>query len=177
MVTANVDDADSWQLFPVNVYSLLKMLLFLGHFFLGDSRLPKKCRKHFMCDALEDAFLDGCFRTLYHQFSLQFSIATMSSTINGLVNTENPDSDLSASRRMNGGPKMSDRRSAQRSSIPPSESNGALSDVEAFADDEVVGVRGTDRNRPRDPMARAVPRVVDKVGEKVAEEFENFLDQ
>lgn len=60
---------------------------------------------------------------------------------------------------------------------PPSESNGALSDVEGFPDDEVVGARGTDRNRPRDPMAQAVPKVVDKVGEKVAEEFENFLDQ
>lgn len=69
------------------------------------------------------------------------------------------------------------RRSSPRPSGPPSESNGALSDVEGFPDDEVVGVRGTDRNRPRDPMAQAVPKVVDKVGEKVAEEFENFLDQ
>ena len=57
------------------------------------------------------------------------------------------------------------------------ERNGALSDVESFPDDEVVGVRGTDRNRPRDPKAQAVSKVVGKVGEKVAEEFENFLDQ
>lgn len=75
-----------------------------------------------------------------------------------------------------------------RSSMPPpptSESGGgggALSDVEGggFAgddDDEVVGARGTDRSRPRDPMARAVPKVVDRVGEKVAEEFEGFLEQ
>ena len=66
-----------------------------------------------------------------------------------------------------------------RSSVPPSESAGAgaYSDMETgFADDEVVGARGTDRNRPRDPMARAVPRVVDRVGEKVAEEFEAFLE-
>lgn len=68
-------------------------------------------------------------------------------------------------------------RSSPRPHGPPSESNGALSDAEGFADDEVVGIRGTDRNRPRDPMAQAVPKVVDRVGEKVAEEFENFLDR
>ncbi|MCJ1469879.1 MCM DNA helicase complex subunit mcm6 [Pseudocyphellaria aurata] len=67
------------------------------------------------------------------------------------------------------------RRSSPRTSGPPSER--ALGDLEEFPDDEVVGARGTDRNRPRDPMAQAVPKVVDKVGEKVAEEFENFLDQ
>lgn len=38
-------------------------------------------------------------------------------------------------------------------------------------------MRGTDRNRPRNPMDRAVPRVVDEVGEKVAEEFQRFLEQ
>ena len=86
-------------------------------------------------------------------------------------------------RGRNGASKVPKGRRANRSSSrpassrPPSESNGALSDVEGFPDDEVVGVRGTDRNRPRDPMAQAVPKVVDKVGEKVAEEFENFLDQ
>lgn len=77
-------------------------------------------------------------------------------------------------------PKTANGRSVPRSSPhngPPSESNGGLSDPEGFPDDEVVGIRGTDRNRPRDPMAQAVPKVVDKVGEKVAEEFEKFLDQ
>ena len=105
----------------------------------------------------------------------------MSSIVEGLLNSDNPDLDLAAGSRKNknGAPKMTNgqSRSAQRSSIPPSESNGAFSDVEGFADDEVVGVRGTDRNRPRDPMARAVPKVVDRVGEKVAEEFEHFLEQ
>lgn len=101
----------------------------------------------------------------------------MSSIVDGLLTSDNPDLDLAAGSRKNGGPKLSNGRSARRSSIPPSESNGALSDVEGFPDDEIVGVRGTDRNRPRDPMARAVPKVVDRVGEKVAEEFENFLDQ
>ena len=90
-----------------------------------------------------------------------------------------PNSDGFASRNKN--PKLPNGRNAQRSSPrphgPPSESNGALSDPEGFPDDEVVGARGTDRNRPRDPMAQAVPKVVDKVGEKVGEEFEKFLDQ
>ena len=79
--------------------------------------------------------------------------------------------------RRNGTSNAINGRGAPRSSMPPSESGGALSDVEGFPDDEVVGVRGTDRNRPRDPMARAVPKVVDRVGEKVAEEFENFMEQ
>lgn len=101
----------------------------------------------------------------------------MSSIVDGLINSDNPDLDLAHGARTNGASKMPNSRGAQRSSMPPSESNGALSDVEGFPDDEVVGARGTDRNRPKDPMARAVPRVVDRVGEKVAEEFENFLDQ
>ena len=105
----------------------------------------------------------------------------MSSILDGFLNSENPDLhlNLAAGSHKNANPKMTNgrNRSAQRSSMPPSESNGALSDVEGFPDDEVVGVRGTDRNRPRDPMARAVPKVVDRVGEKVAEEFESFLDQ
>ena len=100
----------------------------------------------------------------------------MSSIVDGLLNSDNPDLDLAAGGRRNGVSKVPNGRSAQRSSIPPSESNGALSDVEGFPDDEIVGARGTDRNRPRDPMARAIPKVVDRVGEKVAEEFEIFLD-
>ena len=101
----------------------------------------------------------------------------MSSIVEGFISSDNPGPDPAAGPRRNGATKMPNGRGATRSSMPPSESNGALSDVEGFADDEIVGARGTDRNRPKDPMARAVPRVVDKVGEKVAEEFENFLEQ
>ena len=89
-------------------------------------------------------------------------------------------SDPAQAARRTKSAKTPAKSSAPRSSPAPhgpSESNGALSDVEGFAEDEVVGARGTDRNRPKDPMARAVPRVVDQVGEKVAEEFENFLEQ
>ena len=101
----------------------------------------------------------------------------MSSVVEGLLASDNPDLDLAAGAQRNGASKITNGRGANRSSMPPSESNGALSDLEGFADDEIVGARGTDINRPKDPMARAVPRVVDKVGEKVAEEFENFLEQ
>lgn len=104
----------------------------------------------------------------------------MSSVVEGLLNSDNPDLDLAAGRGgRNGATKIVNgrSRSAQRSSMPPSESGAALSDVEGFPDDEVVGLRGTDRNRPRDLMARAVPKVVDRVGEKVVEEFEVFLEQ
>ena len=104
----------------------------------------------------------------------------MSSVVGGVLHSDNPGSDLVAAGK-NGISRNPNRSSVQRSSPrpygPPSESNGALSDTEGFPDDEVVGARGTDRNRPQDPMARAVPKVVDKVGEKVAEEFEKFLEQ
>lgn len=100
----------------------------------------------------------------------------MPSTLGAMLTSDAPSA--SGSKKA---PRTPNGRNAQRSSPrpyePPSESNGALSDGEGFPDDEVVGVRGTDRNRPRDPMAQAVPKVVDRVGEKVAEEFEKFLDQ
>ena len=102
----------------------------------------------------------------------------MSSVVGAMLNSDDPNMNLAAK---NAAARTANRRSVARSSPrpygPPSESNGALSDNEGFPDDEVVGARGTDRNRPQDPMARAVPKVVDKVGEKVAEEFEKFLEQ
>lgn len=73
------------------------------------------------------------------------------------------------------------RRPANRSSSrprgPPSESHGHRSDDEGFPDDEVVGVRGTIRNRPIQSMDRAIPRVVDVTGETVQQNFEEFLEQ
>lgn len=98
----------------------------------------------------------------------------MSSAVGMPIYSDNLRSDVTAGSR-NKTPRANRRTAGPYG--PLSESNGALSDVEGFPDDEVVGVRGTDRNRPRDPMAQAVPKVVDRVGEKVAEEFENFLDQ
>ncbi|KAI4263136.1 MAG: hypothetical protein L6R42_001707, partial [Xanthoria sp. 1 TBL-2021] len=108
-------------------------------------------------------------------------IAAMSAIVDRILTSDTPDLDLAAGRRSNGASNQPNGRNRQRSSPrpygPPSESNGALSDGEGFPDDEVVGVRGTDRNRPRDPMQRQVPKVVDLVGEKVAEEFENFMEK
>ncbi len=101
----------------------------------------------------------------------------MSSVVGGPITSDNLALDRPANAQKNGAPRIPSGRSAARSSVAPSDTNGALSDMDGFADDEVVGARGTDRSRPADPMARAVPKVVDKVGEKVAEEFENFLEQ
>ncbi|KAL8865938.1 MAG: hypothetical protein Q9174_006597, partial [Haloplaca sp. 1 TL-2023] len=105
----------------------------------------------------------------------------MASIVDGIINSDNPDLDLAAGRRTNGAARTPNGRNRQRSSPrpygPPSESNGALSDAEGFPDDEVVGARGTDRNRPRNRMQQDVPRVVDQVGEKVAEEFEIFMEK
>ena len=102
----------------------------------------------------------------------------MSSIVDALINSDNLDLDLAVgrkkeSRRTN----RQQQRSSPRPQGPPSESNGHLSDMDGFADDEVVGVRGTDRSRQQNPMDRVVPKVADVLGEKVAEEFETFLDQ
>ena len=76
-----------------------------------------------------------------------------------------------------GTPKLASvRNSTPRPQAPPSESNGHLSDMEGFLDDEVVGTQGTDRNR-RGPMDRAIPPVTDEVGERVADVFGGFLEK
>ena len=102
----------------------------------------------------------------------------MSSLIDAIINSDHLDQDQIArkkahSRRPNG---LNRQRSSPRPQGPPSESNGHVSDIEGFPDDEVVGARGTDRNRQRNPTDRLVPKVVDALGEKVAEEFHTFLD-
>ena len=103
----------------------------------------------------------------------------MSSLLDAVLNSDNLDSSVigqkkSTARLPNG---RTGFQSSPRAPGPPSESNGHLSDMEGFPDDEVVGVRGTDRNRPRNPMDRAIPRVTDEIGERVADVFEEFLDK
>ncbi|KAL1981130.1 hypothetical protein VTN96DRAFT_3064 [Rasamsonia emersonii] len=69
-------------------------------------------------------------------------------------------------------------RSDQPSSSRPqltSETNGPMSDVQGFPDDEVVGPNGA-VNRLRNPYASAPPPVVDLAGEKVQQAFEDFLE-
>lgn len=99
----------------------------------------------------------------------------MSSIVDAIINSDNLDLDLGVGRK-----DLPNKRAKERSSPrprgPPSESNGHPSEIGGFGDDEVVGVRGTVGNRPRNPMDRAIPKVVDVLGEKVAEEFETFLD-
>ena len=101
----------------------------------------------------------------------------MSSIVDALINSDNVDLDLAVGKKKESRRTNGQQRSSPRPQGPPSESNGHLSDMEGFADDEVVGIRGTDRSRQQNPMDRVVPKVADVLGEKVAEEFETFLDQ
>ncbi|SLM39572.1 dna replication licensing factor mcm6 [Lasallia pustulata] len=104
----------------------------------------------------------------------------MSSLVDAVLNSDNPSLNLAAAAGRPGQQRAPNGRNAQRSSPrpygPPSESNGHMSDTEAFPDDEVVDLRDTNRNRPRNPMDRAVPRVVDELGQKVAEEFQRYME-
>ncbi|KAI9765897.1 MAG: MCM DNA helicase complex subunit mcm6 [Geoglossum simile] len=103
----------------------------------------------------------------------------MSSLFDAVLASDNLDSDLAAENRNKTPKRASDGRphaaSSSRPRGPPTESLGGRSDDEGLPDDEVVGTRGT-TGRPRNPMDRAVPRVVDAVGEKVQESFEQFLE-
>jgi DNA replication licensing factor MCM6 len=67
------------------------------------------------------------------------------------------------------------RSSPGRPRAPPSESAGAHSDGEGFADDEVVGARAPGRraNGPRTD----VPKVVDVTGETLSLRFQEFLER
>ena len=101
----------------------------------------------------------------------------MSSLVDAVINSDNLDLDLAAALSSDGASRQRPtQRSSSRPRGPPSESNGNLSDAAGFPDDEVVGLRGTDRIRPRNPMDRAVPRVVDQIGEVVQLRFEEFLE-
>ncbi|OSS45205.1 hypothetical protein B5807_09354 [Epicoccum nigrum] len=66
------------------------------------------------------------------------------------------------------------RSSSARPRGPPSESNAANSDIEAFPDDEVVGARGGSR-RPNAPRTD-IPKVVDVTGETLSLRFQEFLE-
>jgi len=100
----------------------------------------------------------------------------MSSLADAILSSDNIDPNAAARKKQQSNGRNGPR-SSPRPPGPPSESNGHLSDAEGFPDDEVVGVRGTDRNRPRNPMDRAIPKVTDEIGERVADVFEEFLDK
>ncbi|EAT78666.2 DNA helicase [Parastagonospora nodorum] len=96
----------------------------------------------------------------------------MSSLLDAVLNSDaapTPSSDAGIPGRT---PRM--RSSSARPRGPPSESNGANSDVEGFPDDEVVGARvpGRRTNGPRTD----VPRVVDVTAETLSLRFQEFLE-
>lgn len=96
----------------------------------------------------------------------------MSSVIDGFLNSD---------RQVNGSSdaaQQGTRRYLPTSSphprAPPSESAGPRSDIGGFADDEVVGLRGNRKGyRPKE----TVEKVVDRVGEMVGKQFEQFLEK
>ena len=93
----------------------------------------------------------------------------MSSLVDIAINSDQPPP---ASAPPSSGPSRSGRR--QNRAI--SESAGVNSDIDGgFADDEVVGARGT-ANRPKPPTGD-IPKLVDVPGERVAESFEDFLEK
>lgn len=77
----------------------------------------------------------------------------------------------SSSRMGTPRPRTVQRGSSARPRGPPSESVAPLSDDEGFADDQIPA--GTGRPRRKD---RAVPRVVDAIGEAARKNFEDFLE-
>lgn len=97
---------------------------------------------------------------------------TMSSLLDAVLNSDaapTPSSDI-------GNEKRSQRvRSSSRPRAPPSDSAGANSDIEGFAEDEVVGARVPNRraNGPRTD----VPKVVDVTGETLSLRFQEFLER
>lgn len=99
----------------------------------------------------------------------------MSSLVDAVLNSDNIDLDLAAGAKYPGPSSQRDPPPSSRPFGPPSESNAPFSDAEGFADDEVVGARGT-VPRPQDPRNRNVPKVVDAAGERVQQTFEDFLE-
>ncbi|KAL1597815.1 MCM DNA helicase complex subunit mcm6 [Paraconiothyrium brasiliense] len=71
-------------------------------------------------------------------------------------------------------PRNQFRSSSVRPRAPPSESAGAHSDHEGFADDEVVG-RGGPGRRANGPRTD-IPKVVDVTGETLSQRFQEFLE-
>lgn len=59
---------------------------------------------------------------------------------------------------------------------PPSESNGPMSDAQGFPDDQVVGVNASTVSRLRNPYVPGPPPMIDVVGEKVQQTFEELLE-
>ncbi|OQE31658.1 hypothetical protein PENSTE_c001G03937 [Penicillium steckii] len=71
------------------------------------------------------------------------------------------------------------RENMQSDHLPSSrrsESNGPMSDMNAFPDDRVVGGSTSTVSRMRNPYAPGPPPVIDEAGEKVQQAFEELLE-
>ena len=95
----------------------------------------------------------------------------MSSIVDGILHSEGPPN------RGSDAAQQGNRylpTSSPRPRAPPSESAGPRSDAGGFADDEVVGLRGNRKGfRPKE----TIEKVVDRVGEMVGKQFEQFLEK
>src|SRR5271156_3841612 len=94
----------------------------------------------------------------------------MSTLVDSILNSDAFAGTPSSARRNRPRNDMAHSSGARRA---PSESNGLPSDADIFPDDEVVGIAP---GRNRNPLDRNVPKVEDKVGEKVQQTFEDFLE-
>lgn len=96
----------------------------------------------------------------------------MSSIVDGILHSDGP-----ANRGSDAAQQGNNRylpTSSPRPRAPPSESAGPRSDAGGFPDDEVVGLRGNRKGfRPKE----AIEKVVDRVGEMVGKQFEQFLEK
>lgn len=106
----------------------------------------------------------------------------MASLVDAVLNSKELDVDLRDAAPPSDSPtpgplNVRTPRSSSRLGGPPSESQGHASEDEAgFPDDEVVGLRGNQKGRPRN-LNDVVPKVVDDLGEGVQQSFEEFLEQ
>lgn len=96
----------------------------------------------------------------------------MSSLLDTIIHSDaapTPSSDVGHADR-------SQRGSSVRPRPPPSPSAGLNSDIDGFADDEVVGARGVPGRRALGPRVN-VPKVVDVTAESLGHRFEEFLER
>ena len=109
----------------------------------------------------------------------------MSSLVDAVINSNSQHSDLGpivsqerenlAQRRLEHDTSLRPR-SSSRPRGPPSESQGAQSDIDGFLDEDAAAISQALRRRRPGPRPD-VPRVVDTIGETIARRFEEFLER
>jgi DNA replication licensing factor MCM6 len=94
----------------------------------------------------------------------------MSNLLDGIITSDALGTTPSSPQRNR---RQADTPSSARQRPAPSESNGIPSEADLFPDDEVVGPAA---NRNRNPLDRNITQVIDKVSERLQQNFENFLE-